>query len=237
MINLYEKYFDIEISHCDCFGRLKASELFKFMQECAMNHAEKMGVGMKAMHKKKSTFVLSRMKIDIFSMPSFGESIFIKTYPIGMDRLFYLRGFEIFVNGNKTAEAISLWLVINLETRRPVRERAISEDFPYYKDGNVIMERPEKPRVPKNAPELLIKKVGYSDVDILKHANNSCYIAWTCDCLGSEYFKDNPKYSLVINYSSELSEGECVRIIGEDMMFSGFNESGRESFSAKLERL
>ncbi len=237
MINLYEKTFDVEVSHCDCFGRLKTSELFRFMQECAMNHADKMGVGMGEMHKRKSTFVLSRMKISIFAMPSFGEAITIKTYPVGIERLFYLRGFEISTNGNKTAEAISLWLVINLETRRPVRERVLSEDFPYYKDRSAFMEQPERPKVPDNAPELLVKKVGYSDVDILKHANNSNYIAWTCDCIGSEFFKDNPEYSLTINYSSELSEGECVRIIGEDMTFGGYNESGRESFSAKLERL
>lgn len=237
LIGVYEKSFNIEVSHCDCFGRLKVSELFKFMQECAMNHAEEMGVGMSAMHKSKTTFVLSRMKINIYDMPSIGDSVAIKTYPIGMERLFYLRGFEISFNGNKMAEAISMWLVINLETRRPVRERAIREDFPYYKNGDLNIERPDRPRVSESAPDLLVKKVGYSDVDILRHANNSCYVAWTCDCLGSEFFKNNPKYSIIINYSSELSEGECVKIIGEDMTFGGFNESGRESFSAKLERL
>jgi len=237
MVEIFEKTFTIEVSHCDRFGRLKASELFKFMQECAMNHAELLGVGMEAMHSKNQTFVLSRMKINIFSMPSIGETLFIKTYPHSIERLFYIREFEITVNGAKSAEARSLWLVINLKTRRPVRDREFATDLPVITNVNVNMSSPEKPVISDNVSEFEIRKVGYSDVDILGHANNSCYIAWTCDCIGSEFFEENPSYSVIINYSSELSEGECVRIIGENMTFRGLNESDRESFSAMIERL
>ncbi len=237
MIKIYEKTFKIEMSHCDCFGRLKVSELFKFMQECAMNHAELMGEGMIAVHNIDSTFVLSRMKINVLTMPSYGEVVTIKTYPDGVERLFYIRGFEISINGVKVAKARSMWLLINFKTRRLVRVRDFDRYFPQVDFESVRMVSPKKPVVQVNAPELLNRIVGYSDVDIIGHANNTCYIAWVSDCIGSEFFKDNPSYSLVINYSSELSEGECVRIIGEDMTYSGYNESGRESFSAKLERL
>lgn len=237
MVEIYEKAFDIEISHCDCYGRLKVSELFKFMQECAMNHAELMGVGMEAMHVLESTFILSRMKINILTMPSFRENIVIKTYPAGIERLFYIREFEISSDGVKIAEARSLWLVINFKTRRPVRDREFGSGFPCVSFASINMESPEKPVVRVDAPEILSKTVGYSDIDILGHANNTCYIAWVCDCLGSSYFKDNPAYSITINYSHELSESECVKIIGEDMTFCGINESCRESFSAMVERL
>lgn len=91
--------------------------------------------------------------------------------------------------------------------------------------------------IPDGIEEFLVRKVGYSDIDILGHANNSVYIAWACDCVGSDFFRDNKPYSITINYSSELSDGEYVRIVGENLSIKGINESGRESFSAKVERL
>ncbi len=236
MVRVFEKEFKVEVSHCDCFGRLKASELFKFMQECAMIHAEHMGVGMKQMHEMNRTFILARMKINIESMPSIGDSLKIKTYPRGIERLFYIREFEIAVNDKKNAEARSMWLVIDLRTRRPVRDRDFGKDFPRVNNENVNMDSPPKPVVDKGAQMLIERTVGYSDVDILGHANNSCYIAWACDCMGSEFFKGGPAYSLTVNYSSELKESECVKIIGENMTFCGINESGGEAFSVKVER-
>ena len=236
MIRIFEKSFDIEVSHCDCFGRLKASELFKFMQECAMVHAEHMGVGMEKMHSLNRTFVLARMKINIASMPSIGDSMKIKTYPFGIERLFYIREFEISINGIKSAEARSIWLVIDLASRRPVRDRDFGKNFPKVTNENVNMDNPDKPVVAKDAPLIMERTVGYSDVDILGHANNSCYVAWACDCIGSGFFSDNLPFSITINYSSELKETECVKIIGEDMTFCGINESGGEAFSAKVER-
>ena len=237
MLKVYSRTFPIQVSNCDMHGRLKVSELFRFMQECAMEHAELMGVGMEPMHKLNRTFVLSRMKINVLKMPCFGDELEIKTYPFGIERLFYVREFEIKANDVKAAEAKSLWLVINLENRRPVRDRDFGQDFPRVANENVDMDSPVKPSVPEDAGEIMRRRVGYSDVDILGHANNSAYVAWTCDCIGSEFFKDNTAYSVTINYSSELSEGEYVRIIGEDMLFKGINESGKESFSAMVERL
>lgn len=237
MLEVYNRKFSIQVSNCDRYGRLKASELFRFMQECAMEHAELMGAGMETMHKLNRTFVLARMKINVIMMPGIGDELEINTYPFGIERLFYVREFEIKVNNVKSAEAKSLWLVINLDTRRPVRDREFGQSFPRVSNENVNMASPLKPYVPEDAGEIMKIRVGYSDVDILGHANNTAYVAWTCDCIGSAFFKGNPSYSITINYSSELSEGEYVRIIGEDMSFRGISQAGRESFSAIIERL
>lgn len=236
MVEFYEKEFDIRVHHCDRYGFLRPAELFKFMQDCAMTHAELMGVGMAAMHEMNSTFVLSRMKIDIIAMPSYGDKLKIKTYPAGIEKIFYIREFDIRCRGAQSAKARSLWLVIDIHTRRPVRNREFGRNFPEVKNPDVEMSSPARPRCNKQDSVIMEKSVVYSDVDILGHANNTSYVAWTCDCLGSEFFEDNPSYTITINYSSELKEGECVRIISENMTFCGIDGTGGEAFSAKVER-
>ena len=88
MNEFYEKTFEVRVHHCDRFGNLKASELLKFMQDCAMTHAEMIEVGMEFMHSLNMTFVLSRIQLNVLRMPSFGSEIKIKTYPVGIERLF-----------------------------------------------------------------------------------------------------------------------------------------------------
>jgi acyl-ACP thioesterase len=233
----YEKSFEVRVHHCDIYGNLMVPELLKFMQDCAMTHAEILGVGMEAMHMGNMTFVLSRLQLNILRMPSFGSEITIRTYPVDIERLFYIREFYITEGGEKFAEARSMWLVIDLDSRRPVRDAGFAQALPRWKCPDVDMKSPKKPRCNAEAPVLLEKRVMYSDVDILGHANNTRYAEWTCDCAGTVFFEGNPSYSIIINFSSELKEGECVKIIGEGNIYCGVNEYGREAFSAQLERI
>ncbi|MDX1358514.1 MAG: thioesterase [Clostridia bacterium] len=237
MSKFYEKSFEIRVHHCDMYGNLMVSELLKFMQDCAMIHAELLGVGMDAMHERNMTFVLSRMQLNILRMPSFGGNITIRTYPVDIERLFYIREFYITTEGAECAEARSMWLVIDLDSRRPVRDAEFSHELPRWQCPEVIMKSPQKPRCNPEAPLLLEKRVMYTDVDILGHANNTRYAAWACDCAGNGFFKNNPSFSFTINFSSELREGEYVKIFGEGNIYCGINESGQEAFSAKLERI
>lgn len=237
MTEFYKKSFHVSIRHCDKYGRLKAAELFNFMQECAVTHANFMGVGMEEMLARNMTFVLSRLQINLLDVPTLGDDISILTYPAGRERLFYMRDFEITSDGKKVAEGRAMWIVINLKTRRPVRDREFGKDFPLFVNENVQLTNPAKPTIGEDAVELRKFRVGYSDVDILKHANSSRYLAWVCDSLGSEYFSDGSPYSIVVNYTSELLEDEYVTIYGKDMSFAGINETGGEAFSAGIERL
>ncbi|MBN2558827.1 MAG: hypothetical protein JXB33_08755 [Clostridia bacterium] len=237
MNDFHERIFGIGFGHCDEFGFMKVHELFRMMQECAAEHAEMLGVGMEAMKRRNNgSFVLSRMRIDVDSMPRSGDRLNIKTYPVGTDRLFYIRDFEICVDKMPSARARTCWLVINLESRRPLRDRSLASGIPVYGGGSIDSSAPARPEASKDLPELLSVRAGYSDVDVLGHVNNTRYVEWVCNALGSVFFKGGGGYSMVVNYASELNEGDVVSIRGGDGVFMGINNNGVESFTAKAER-
>lgn len=235
MVGHFNKEFEVTIGNSDLFGRLKISELFNFMQESAAMHAKKLGVGMEEMLRKDITFVLVRVKIDINKMPSMGQKINIDTFPVGMNRRFFIRDFVISSKGVELAKARTCWLVIDLKTRRPVRK-----DNPVLKmapalDGEKPPEVPQKPIPNGNEIKFNEIKIGYSLLDILSHVNNTRYIEWVEDYMGVDFFKCNKSYSITINFSSELKEGDRIKIMGHDGICFGTNEKDKECFIASFE--
>ncbi|HPJ22375.1 MAG TPA: thioesterase, partial [Clostridia bacterium] len=224
------KHFDIRFSHCDRNGRLALHELFKMMQECAVLHAHELGVGMQRIAVTNQTFVLSRAVINILGMPSMDERIEITTYPAGIERLFFIRDFEMHCNGRLFASARTLWLVIDIASRRPDRNLARQVDFPFNTNDSLGLVNPEKPGVPAKTEPVFVSRVRYSDIDILGHANNSAYIRWTVDCLGEEFFRSNERYSMTVCFSSEMTDGEVLEIFHDDNLIMGRGSEGRETF-------
>jgi medium-chain acyl-[acyl-carrier-protein] hydrolase len=65
------------------------------MQESAYLHAEHLGVGHTQLAPLQMSWVLSRMRIEISRWPKWGDTVRLRTWPSGRDRLFYYRDFEI----------------------------------------------------------------------------------------------------------------------------------------------
>ncbi|MBN1623592.1 MAG: hypothetical protein JXN10_07120 [Clostridia bacterium] len=227
--------FDVRVRHCCKNGKLALHELFKFMQECAVLHAYELGVGMDQIAVTNKAFVLSRAVINILEMPSFGEVIKLTTYPAGIEKLYFIRDYEMFCNGRLFASARTLWLVIDIDTRRPDRNLAKSVDFPLNTNPALGLINPLKPGLPETVEPIFNTMVRYSDIDMLGHANNSSYIRWAGDCLGEDFFKNNNSYSITVNFSSEMKEGEELRIFYDGILMLGKSSGDRETFRVMIE--
>jgi acyl-ACP thioesterase len=186
---------------------------------------------------RNATFVLVRVKIEVLSMPSIGETLMLRTFPVGMNRSFFIRDFVMGAGGCECANARTCWLVIDLNTHRPIKkDNPAIEAAPFLK-GDGPVEVPEKPSAGKSGAKIREIEIGYSHLDILKHVNNTRYLEWLGDCLGSSFFKKGGGYSITVNFSSELREGEKVEIFRNGDIFTGLKENGRECFTAKVERM
>ncbi len=227
--------FGIRVRHCDIRGRLALHELFKFMQECAVEHARELGVGMEHIAVTNKTFVLSRVVINIFNMPSLDDDIQISTYPAGIEKLFFVRDYEIFCKGCLVASARTLWVVIDIDSRRPDRNLAKSVDFSFNTNESLGLMNPVKPGLPDNGELVMDTLVRYTDLDILGHVNNSSYIRWSSDCLGEKFYSSHENYSITVNFSSEMKDGEKLMVYSEGNLLMGKSGDGRETFRAKVE--
>ena len=120
--NVWEETYQIRTYEVDCHNRLSILSMFNFMQDAASKHAQALGVSVHRLLSENYTWLLSRLKIKIVSYPGINDRIQIATWPSGTQRLFALRDFEFRDGSDQViAAAVSAWLVIDVQRRRPVR--------------------------------------------------------------------------------------------------------------------
>ena len=131
-----------------------------------------------------------------------------------MNRLFYLRDFILNdAEGNPKVKATSSWLVLNLETRRLVRDPELMEDGTVNPE-NVIETPADKVQMPKDVDPVLALEhvVAYSDVDMNAHTNNAMYMHWAMDAVEYDLASSRLLKSMTINFNHETKAGDRVMI-------------------------
>jgi medium-chain acyl-[acyl-carrier-protein] hydrolase len=215
-----EKEYTVHVYETGPDGRLNLYSLFDYFQDIASDHAVKLGYGRDDLVKNNNFWVLSRIYSEIYEWPSWGETITVKTWPRGTDRLFALRDYEAhYRDGRPIAHATSSWLIVDRNTLRIKRP-----------DNNVSYsnsEVPDEKALPRNAMKLEPAitngrnappfNVRISDLDINLHTNNTRYIKWVTDSYDLDFALNNIPLSAEINYLAESHVNESIAIlISED---------------------
>ena len=188
----------------DCHHRLSVLSIFNFMQEAASRHAEALGVSIQHLLSENYTWLLSRLKIKIASYPKWKDQIRISTWPSGAQRLFALRDFELQDKNNQAiAAAVSAWLVLDVEKRRPVRIGPFVERLKPLEGDHILPDTLDKlPGLEFRSHE---KKfvVRYTDLDINQHVNNASFVEWLVESIPVRVFNTSVLAELEINFLAE----------------------------------
>ncbi len=214
MGNTYTKAFTISSYDLNPKGRARLTTIAHFFQEMAYHHANQLGFGYADMLENQTFWVLSRMRIRIHQYPAWDEKINVVTWHRGMDRLFGLRDFRVTGSaGELMGVASSAWLILDSRSRRPVRP---TENVLHDSMGTdaVFGEKLDKIRIPGPVEEMTLRRVVYSDLDIMGHVNNVKYIEWCIDALmeGQAIQKEFREFE--INYMQEAMPGDEIRLSG-----------------------
>ena len=198
----------------DASWRLKPASFMNLAQEAAGQHAVHLGFGYDDLIKTNTAWILSRMHIQFVDTPKWRDEVTLTTWHKGLNRLFYLRDFILTdAEGNPKVKATTSWLVLNLETRRLVRDPELMEDGTVNHE-NVIETPADKVQMPKDVEPVLALEhvVAYSDVDMNAHANNAMYMQWAMDAVEYELASSRPVKGLTINFNHETKAGDKVMI-------------------------
>lgn len=198
----------------DASWRLKPYSFMNLAQEAAGQHAVLLGFGYDDLIKTNTAWILSRMHIKFVDTPKWRDNVMLTTWHKGLNRLFYLRDFILTdAEGNPRIKATTSWLVLNLETRRLVRDPGLMDEATVNQE-NVLETPADKVQMPKDAyPVLALEHVvGYSDIDMNGHANNAMYMQWAMDAVDHEMAMSRPVRELTINYNHEAKPGDKVVI-------------------------
>ena len=183
-------------------------------QEAAGLHAVHLGFGYDDLIVNNTAWILSRVHIEFLDTPKWRENITLTTWHKGLNRLFYLRDFILTDgNGKERVKATTSWLVLNLETRRLVRDPQLMEEGTVNLE-NAIETPADKVQLPKDVDPVLAFEhvVGYSDVDMNGHANNAMYMQWAMDAVDYDIASARPVRELTINFNHETKAGDSVAL-------------------------
>ena len=211
----FEKEYRIHVYETGPDGKLNLYSLFNYMQDIASDHAIKLGFGRDDLMKDNRFWVLSRMYSEITSWPEWEDTIILKTWPNGTDKLFALRNYEVkYPDGRHIASGSSSWLILDRTTKKVQRPDSVLSRYypnlqqeespvryasklnPSAEDGNV-------------SPHFRIK---ISDLDVNLHTNNVRYLKWGLDTYSLEFILNNVPQSAEINYLAESIYDEEIMI-------------------------
>jgi acyl-ACP thioesterase len=203
-INVRRENYQIRSYEVDCRNRLSILSLFSFMQEAASKHAAALGVSIHQLRAENYTWLLSRLKIKIAAYPGWNDPIQVNTWPSGTQQLFALRDFKMKGADHQTiAAAISAWLVIDLQKRRPVRIAPFVERLKPIEGSHVLNDRLDKLPALSNPDHERSFVVRYSDLDINQHVNNVNFVEWLVEGVPAATLNSAVPSELEINFLAE----------------------------------
>jgi acyl-ACP thioesterase len=209
----YIQEYTIPCYDTDASGRLKPASFMNLAQEAAGQHAVYLGFGYDDLIATNTAWILSRVHIRFVDTPMWKDDVVLSTWHKGLNRLFFVRDFRLTDKEGRTrVEATTSWLVMNLETRRLVRDPQLREGSECLED--VIATPAGKVQMPKDVePQLMFEHlVAYSDIDVNGHANNAMYMQWAMDAVDYDIASTRPVKEVTINFNHETKAGDVVAL-------------------------
>lgn len=213
MIKYTEKH-TIPCYDTDAAWRLKPTSFMNMAQEAAGRHAVHLGFGYDDLIKTNTAWILSRVHVEFIDTPKWREDITLNTWHKGLNRLFFLRDFVLTDDeGKERVKATTSWLVLNLETRRLVRDPKLIEEGTVCTE-NALETPADKVQMPKDVEPELVRThhVSYSDIDTNGHTNNAMYMQWSMNAVGYDITSSRPVKEFTINFNHETKAGDHVEI-------------------------
>ena len=242
MENKFRQRILVPCYDTDVAKLLKPASFMDLAQEAANLHANILGFGYDNLMETRTAWVLSRMHIRFLRHPRWREEVDLTTWHKGLERLFYLRDFQMTdTEGNVLVEATTSWLVLNIDTRRLVRDAGICEEG-VCRD-NAIPEPCDKVQMPSDClkEQVCVHKVSYSDVDVNGHTNNAMYLVWSMDAVGYDVASSRPLKEMKINFNHETRPGDevaigraCTEQDGNTVYYVEGIAAGRQAFCVEL---
>lgn len=225
---MYQLNGKVRYSETDANGKLSYTALLNYFQDSSTLQSDEIGATGKAFSEMKLAWVLSFWQVCIEKLPEISDDIVVSTWPYDTKNLFGMRNFCMHdANGNRLAYANSIWVLIDLETGRPIKIPA--EVSAYYKDEPMLemcySER--KIAVPKEFEEKPPVPVQKYFIDTNQHVNNANYVMVAQEYLPQEF----EAKEIRVEYKKAAVLGDIlyprVTVVDQEVTVALVDESGK----------
>ncbi len=207
----------------DASRNVRPSKILEYMQETANLQCESSSLPLDALRDEHGLgFILGSLSLNILSPIHAYEEIDILTWCRPAKGYIFNRYFEIMRNGEKIAEASTVWVLLDIHSKSMVRASSYPflDSCFYYDEPIDPSALPKKARIGSDVElyEAGKRKIVYSDIDYNMHMNNTHYPDMLCDFL-AEMESTEPPYtvsSLSLSYLKESHLGDTLTVYRSD---------------------
>ncbi len=226
--------YRIEPRDIDASLRVRLYTMGDLVLQAANDDADMLGFGVRDLNLGNASWVLSRMAVEMRRLPERHEGIDIYTWVSDYGRLFTTRNMVIAdSDGIEIGAAVTLWAMIDLDSRRPLDLSPLSNKGTSLVDREPPIERPRKVGTFGRRDDGDSSyaehpyRVVYSDIDFNGHVNSMKYLEWMVDTLPPGAPESLEGLRFDINYLHEAKLGE------ELVICSGEEASGAYHFDIR----
>jgi acyl-ACP thioesterase len=208
---IWQEDFAIRTSCTDQYGRATLYSLGDCLQEAAGNHTEAMGTTMNNLTGQGLAWIICRLHVKVTRWPRLDDQLKISTWSAAADPIYAYRDFIIrHADGREACRATSSWLILNLETRRPIRTPEFIRDLPLTDQPRVFTQAPSRLRPPQETVHQVEFPVLRQDIDFNGHINNARYLSWLAEPLPEHVWRHGQLRELEITYRNEGLYGDRI---------------------------
>jgi medium-chain acyl-[acyl-carrier-protein] hydrolase len=203
--------FTVRSTETDQSGQATLPALVGYMQEAAWDNTATMGISMYELLERGLTWVLQRMRVEMFRYPRHREGITVETWASGRERVFLHRDFRVYGAGRELlGQATSVWLVMDVVKRQLVSVPDFitavevvpgQEPLPFAKGK---LPQAEQITYETHVP------VRWHDIDLNRHVTNTRYLQWVLETLPVEVLEMQQLQEIDIIFKAESTLGDTV---------------------------
>lgn len=195
--------------------RLSHQGLLRILQEAASVASDEVGYGLKDIPRNGVHWILTGWRLELSSRPWWRTDLRVETWPRTMDGFASDRSFLVYAGEERIARADSRWVLVSMETGKPVRVSAAVRDAyqPQLDDMELFGGKPipHNGRTPEGTPAVFEMTVGRRDIDTNYHVNNLHYLDYAIEAL-PEVYRDLPA-TVEIVFRRQILLGTPIRCL------------------------
>ncbi|KQB42100.1 Acyl-acyl carrier protein thioesterase [Flavobacterium daejeonense] len=231
------KDYEINFTQCLPSGSIKYTELCNLLQLTAAEHAEIGGISFSDMQQFDQAWVLSRMRVEITSLPKWKDTVTVKTWINSLENSRSVRAMEMYLNGEKIVGCETFWAVFNTKSRRPELLSLTHDHFELFPEVRATKEGFSKIDINPDKEEVFGKTVILSDLDIVNHVNNVKYLEWCMDLVDENIILKQKIKSFEMNFMKELSLRDQVIIhenVADDCIVFSITKEDKNCYALQM---
>ena len=197
----------ISYSAVDRNGNLPLYGILNLLQDCTNMQSSSIGMGVEHMKQVNKGWILVSYKISLKKKLRYGEKVRVGTAASSFSSFYGDRKFQIeSLDGEKLVEADSIWVLMDMETRHPIRVSKEERKGYVIEEGINDLKADRKIKFSSEREKVGEFKVLKTYIDNNGHMNNADYLRVAAEFVPADF----EYYEVDIIYNKEAMEGEMM---------------------------